>query len=200
MKAIDPRHLSQAEVYKLMTGLVVPRPIAWVSTQSINGIVNLAPFSSFTFVCHSPPMLAIGVDAKPDGDGLKDTARNILASGEFVVNVANWSQLAHLHASSAEYPTAVSEVEELGLRQLPSARIRTPRLADAAVSCECILERCLELGDGPNRLMIGRVVQFHVQDSLLSNGRIDSVALDPVSRLGGPIYAKLGPTVTMQRP
>ncbi len=199
MKAIDPRELSQPEIYKLMTGLVVPRPIAWVTTRSSSGIVNLAPFSSFTFVCHAPPMLAVGIDAKPDGDGLKDTARNILELGEFVVNVADWSQLAHLHASSAEFPADVSEVEQLGLSTLPSLRIRTPRLAEAAISCECVLEKCLELGRGPNRLMVGRVVQFHVRPTLWSDGRIDAVALDPVSRVGGPTYARLGPTVEMRR-
>lgn len=197
MRAFDPAHLTQAEIYKLMTGAVVPRPIAWVSTLSSAGVHNLAPFSSFTFVCHDPPMLAVGIDAKVGGDGLKDTARNILHRGEFVVHIADRSLLPALHASAEDVPPEVSELEFTGLTARPSRRLATPAVAEAPIAIECVLERCIELGRPPNRLMIGRVVQFLVREALLDGTRIDMDALDPLSRLGGPHYAGLGATVTM---
>lgn len=184
--------MTAAEVYKVMTGIVVPRPIAWVSTRSRSGGANLAPFSSFTFVSHSPPMLAIGVDAKPDGAGLKDTARNILDTREFVVHIADYSLLPPLHASAEEYPTGISEIDALGLRTVPSSQVGTPRLLDAPIAVECRLHRCIELGDGPTRLMIGDVLCFHVRNSLLSGGKIDTALLNPISRLAGPNYATIG--------
>lgn len=192
MKYLDPQTMTSAEVYKVMTGIVVPRPIAWVSTRSREGATNLAPFSSFTFVSHSPPMLAVGVDAKPDGADLKDTARNILETKEFVVHIADQSLLAPLHASAQDYPSAVSEIDALGLPTVASSRIGTPRLVDAPVAAECTLHRCIELGNGPTRLMIGKVLCFHVRDSLLSAGKIDTALLDPISRLAGPHYATIG--------
>lgn len=191
MTYLDPREMPAADIYKIMTGIVVPRPIAWVTTKSRQGVVNLAPFSSFTFVSHSPPMLAIGVDTKPDGSGLKDTARNILETQEFVVHIADRSLLPPLHASAEEYPTEISEIEVLGLRTLPASRIGTPRLADAPVAVECRLHRCIELGTGPTRLFIGEVQCFHVRDSLLAAGKIDTALLDPISRLAGPHYATI---------
>lgn len=195
MKYLDPQTMTSAEVYKVMTGIVVPRPIAWVSTRSRDGATNLAPFSSFTFVSHSPPMLAIGVDAKPDGAGLKDTARNILDTKEFVVHIADHALLAPLHASAQDYPSAVSEIDALGLPTVASSRIEAPRLVDAPVAVECTLHRCIELGNGPTRLMIGKVLCFHVRDSLLNAGKIDTVLLDPISRVGGPHYATIGKIV-----
>ena len=192
MKYLDPRTMTTAEVYKVMTGIVVPRPIAWVTTMSREGGANLAPFSSFTFVSHSPPMLAIGVDAKPDGSGLKDTARNILETREFVVHIADYPLLPPLHASAQEYPSGISEIDALGLQTVPSSHIGTPRLLDAPLAVECRLHRCIELGDGPTRLMIGDVLCFHVRDSLLSAGRIDTALLNPISRLAGPNYATVG--------
>lgn len=193
MHAIDPESLSGTEIYKLMTGAVVPRPVAWVGTRSSQGVMNLAPFSSFTFVCHDPPMLAIGIDARRAAfDGLKDTARNILDTGEFVVHMADHSQLAAVHASAQEVGADVSETALLGLATVASVRIATPRLAAAPVAMECVLHQCIELGNQPNRLMIGRVLQYHVRESVLQEGRIDSALLDPICRLGGSWYGRLG--------
>lgn len=197
MRAFDPTLLSQAEIYRLMTGVVVPRPIAWVTSLSMSGSVNAAPFSSFTFVCNDPPMLAIGIDAKPGGDGLKDTARNILHRGEFVVHIADHSMLDALHASAQDFPSEVSELEVTGQATRASTRIATPSIAQAPIAMECVLEQSIELGRRPHRLMIGRVLQFHVRGSLVNDGRIDAAALNPLSRLGGPHYSGIGPIVTM---
>jgi len=192
MTYLDPRTMTPSEIYKVMTGIVVPRPIAWVTTRSRQGHTNLAPFSSFTFVSHSPPMLAIGIDVKPDGTGMKDTARNIIDTGEFVVHIADHSLLLPLHASAQEYPADSSEIDALDLETMPSSQIETPRLMDAPIAVECRLHRCIELGQGPARLMIGDVLCFHVRDSLLDAGKIDTVLLDPISRLAGSNYAAVG--------
>lgn len=199
MIEFDPSTLDRAEIYKLMTGAVVPRPIAWVTSCSASSVVNLAPFSSFTFVCHDPPMLAIGVDIKPDGGGRKDTSRNIHASREFVVHIADHSLLGALHASAAELPPEMSELDLYGLQTAGSTRVSTPRVALAPIALECVLERALTLGRESSELLIGRVVYAHVHPSVLRDGRIDATALDPVCRLGGPNYASLGRVTSKER-
>jgi flavin reductase (DIM6/NTAB) family NADH-FMN oxidoreductase RutF len=191
----DASDLTLQQAYKLMTGVVVPRPIAWVSTLNAEGKINLAPFSAFTFVSHDPPMIAISVGMR-DGE-IKDTARNILAREEFVVNVANLALLDAVHQSSGDYPPEVSEVDVLGLAVHPSHHIQTPRIAQAPAALECRLHQCLELGREPSRLIIGEVLRFHVRDGLAVNNKIATAELDPLSRLGGPNYAALGQIFTV---
>lgn len=199
MLKIDPDPQTHQENYKLMTGLVVPRPIAWVSTLSPNGKVNLAPFSAFTFCCHKPPMITItcGLHEHDRKGQLKDTVINILRNGEFVVNIANQSLLAALHASSAVYPPDLSEVEALGLQTAESATIKTPRLANAPAALECRLHSTIELGEAGDRILIGQVKMFQVADHLLRKGKVDTRELNPIARLGGPNYAVLGEIITM---
>ena len=187
---IDPKTLDAEQSYKLLTGIVVPRPIAWVTTMSSQGTVNLAPFSAFTFVSPKPPMLAISIGHK--AGVYKDTLRNILASEEFVVHIANQSQLDALHLSAVEHPSDVSEVEHLGLRTLPSEEIGVPRLAAAPIAMECRFRSCLEFGETRSRLVVGEVVRYHLQDGLARDGKIDTAALDPIARVAGPVYARLG--------
>lgn len=199
MIQVDPDPQTHQENYKLMTGLVVPRPIAWVTTLSPDGKVNLAPFSAFTFCCHKPPMITITVGLHEyDRRGeLKDTVVNILREREFVVNIANQTLLEALHASSAVYPADLSEVEALGLSTCNSATIRTPRLADAPAALECRLHSTIELGEAGDRIVIGRVQMFQVADHLIRNGKVDTRELNPIARLGGPNYAVLGEILTM---
>ncbi len=193
---VDPSALSAEENYKLLTGMIVPRPIAWVTTLGSAGQVNAAPFSAFTLVSNKPPMVAISIGRKL-GE-LKDTARNIAARREFVVNIAHQGLLEPLHQSAIEYPETVSEVELLNLRTCPSHRVQTPGLADAPVRMECVLHTVLELGEARSQLVIGEVVTFEIRDGLLVNGKIDTRALDPICRLGGPLYATLGEVITQQ--
>ncbi len=122
---IDPEPQTFLQNYKIMTGLVVPRPIAWITTLSPNGKVNLAPFSAFTFCSHKPPMITFtaGLRENELKGEFKDTVANILRNREFVVNIANNALLNELHASSAEYPPGESEVEILGLETAPSAKV-----------------------------------------------------------------------------
>jgi flavin reductase (DIM6/NTAB) family NADH-FMN oxidoreductase RutF len=193
---IDPAYLDAETAYRLITGVVVPRPIAWVTSLSRSGIVNLAPFSAFTFVSPKPPMLAISVGRK--GGIYKDTAQNILNNEEYVVHIADSSLMNAVHESSTEHPPDVSEVEELRLSTLPGERIKVPRLAAAPIAMECRFRQCLEFGETRSRLIVGEVLVFHIKDGLLQNGKIETEALDPIARIAGPRYAKLGKIVTLK--
>lgn len=193
---IDPAYLDAETAYRLITGVVVPRPIAWVTSLSGSGVVNLAPFSAFTFVSPKPPMLAISVGRK--GGTYKDTAQNILNNEEYVVHIADSSLMTAVHESSTEHPPDISEVEELRLSTVPGERIKVPRLAVAPVAMECRFRQCLEFGETRSRLIIGEVLVFHIRDGLLNNGKIETEALDPIARIAGPRYAKLGEIVTLK--
>jgi len=193
---VDPKTLSADESYKLLTGVVVPRPVAWVTTIAENGGINLAPFSTFTFVSPKPPMLAFSVGQR--GGIYKDTARNILANEEYVVHIADRALIEAVHGSAVEHPPDVSEVEMLALATEPSLHVKPPRVAAAPIAMECRLRQCLEFGETRSRLIVGEVVAFHFRDGLMQGGKIDSKALDPLCRLAGPNYATLGDIVTMQ--
>lgn len=193
---IDPAYLDAETAYRLITGVVVPRPIAWVTSLSDGGVVNLAPFSAFTFVAPKPPMLAISVGRK--GKTYKDTAQNILNNEEYVVHVVDSSLMNAVHESSTEHPPDVSEVEELRLSTLPGERIKVPRLAAAPIAMECRFRQCLEFGETRSRLIVGEVLVFHIRDGLLNNGKIETEALDPIARIAGPRYARLGEIVTLK--
>jgi len=187
---VDALGLDTAEAYRLLVGCVVPRPIAWITTVDADGRVNAAPFSSYNYVATDPPMLAVNITSK--GDILKDTARNIRESREFVVNVADVSTMAAMHASASEYPPDVSETDALNIELLPSTRVRPPRIAASPVQMECKLDQFIVLGKGRNTLYIGEVVAFHLATDIYDGQRVDSVALNPIARLGGPYYAALG--------
>ena len=193
---IDPAYLDAETAYRLITGVVVPRPIAWVTSLSATGVLNLAPFSAFMFVSPKPPMLAISVGRK--GNIYKDTAQNILNNEEYVVHIADSSLMKAVHESSTEHPPDVSEVEELRLSTLPGERIKVPRLAAAPIAMECRFRQCLEFGETRSRLIVGEVLVFHIRDGLLQNGKIETEALDPIARIAGPRYAKLGEIVTLK--
>jgi flavin reductase (DIM6/NTAB) family NADH-FMN oxidoreductase RutF len=193
---IDPAYLDPETAYRLITGVVVPRPIAWVTSLSATGVLNLAPFSAFMFVSPKPPMLAISVGRK--GGIYKDTAQNILNNEEYVVHIADSSLMTAVHESSTEHPPDVSEVEELRLSTLPGERIKVPRLAAAPIAMECRFRQCLEFGETRSRLIIGEVLVFHIRDGLLQNGKIETEALDPIARIAGPRYAKLGEITTLK--
>ena len=193
---IDPSDLAAEQACRLLTGIVVPRPIAWVTTLSGDGVVNLAPFSAFTFVSPTPPMLAISVGRK--AGVYKDTAHNILNNEEFVVHIADSSLMNAVHESSTEHPPDVSEVEQLNLETLPSEHVKVPRLAVAPIAMECRFRQCLEFGETRSRLLVGEVLVFHIRDGLLNNGKIETEALDPIARIGGPRYASLGEIFTLK--
>lgn len=193
---VEPQTLSAQQSYRLLTGIVVPRPIAWVSTLNAGGTVNLAPFSAFTFVSPKPPMIGISIGRK--AGVYKDTARNILANEHYVVHIADRTLLEKLHASSEEFPEDVSEAEQLDIETIPSDLVATPRIAAAPVAMECRLRHMNEYGDTRSRFIVGEIVRFHVRDGLVRDGKIETSELDPICRLAGPNYADLGEIVTMR--
>lgn len=174
--------------------VIIPRPVAWVSTVSTDDVPNLAPFSFFGGICSDPPMLYINVSRRQGR--LKDTAANIMATREFVVHTCNVSQAEAMVQTAGSYPPEIDEFEVVGLTTIPSERVHPPRLAEASVAMECKLEKTLELGEGPASIFIGKVVLFHVKESLLQGTgegpEVDIEALDPIARLSGSSYAKLG--------
>ncbi|MGE4239206.1 flavin reductase family protein [Ramlibacter sp.] len=188
--------LNNAEMYKLLTGVVVPRPIAWITTMSEAGVVNLAPFSAFTYVCSRPPMLGFNCGQRTPGVR-KDTARNIFANREYVVHVVDNSLLHVMHESSEEHPPEVSEPDLLGLEYIPSVHVKVPRLVAPRVAMECRFHDSMRLGERAE-FIVGEVVLFHVRDDIIVNGKIETEKLDPVARLGGPRYATLGPVQTLR--
>jgi len=194
--SLQAASLTPEAIYRLMSGIVVPRPIAWITTLSEDGVVNLAPFSCFTFVSNKPPLLGINIGRK--ASRRKDTGANIHAVREFVVNIGDASHMAAIHESSAEHAPDISEAELLGLALLPSETVRVPRLAHVPVSMECKLDRVIEFGQTGAEFIVGEVTVFHVRDSLMHDGKIDTRALDPVCRIGGPNYARLGEIVTLR--
>ena len=184
---IDPATHSHADNYKLMTNLVVPRPIAWVSTISQAGLINLAPFSFFNAVASDPPYVVVSIGRRDNGTA-KDTATNIAENGEFVVNLVSESLLMAMNISAADFPPDRSELEAVGLVAAPSVRIGPPRVAAAQASLECKLFRSVALGT--NTLFIGEVVMFHVADALVGpHLHLDGFA--PIGRMGSPsVYCR----------
>ncbi len=184
---IDPALQTPAENYKLLTNLVVPRPIAWVSTLSPSGVVNLAPFSFFNAIGSEPPYLMVSVGLNDKGEA-KDTAKNIAASGEFVVNMVTEDLFAAMNISAADFPPDQSESEAAQLQTAASVHIRTPRVALSSVSFECKLVSAQPLGK--NTLFIGEVLMFHVADHLIGP-RLRINDFSPIGRLGSPsVYCR----------
>jgi flavin reductase (DIM6/NTAB) family NADH-FMN oxidoreductase RutF len=184
---IDPSQHCNADNYKLITNLVVPRPIAWVTSLNDEGLINLAPFSFFNAVGSDPLYIVIGIGNRDEGNP-KDTARNIQASGDFVVNLVTEELLDAMNVSAADFPADESELTAAKLHAAPSARVKSPRLAEAQASLECKLFQAQPLGT--NTLIIGEVVMFHVADHLIGPRlRVNNFA--PIGRLGSPsVYCR----------
>jgi flavin reductase (DIM6/NTAB) family NADH-FMN oxidoreductase RutF len=181
---IDPQSNTSQDNYKLLTNLVVPRPIAWVTSQNNQGTINLAPFSFFNAIGSNPLYLIISIGNKDDGT-MKDTGVNILARGEFVVNLVTEELLTAMNISAANFPAAESELTAAGLHPAASKQIQVPRVAEAQASLECILHSQQSLGN--TTLIIGQVVMFHVADHLVGD-RFHINNFAPIGRLGSPAY------------
>jgi flavin reductase (DIM6/NTAB) family NADH-FMN oxidoreductase RutF len=181
---IDSSTLDSTSSYKLLIGSILPRAIGWVSTQSKNGVDNLAPISFFTAVGRKPPMVSLTLQPRSDGVTLKDTFVNIRDTGEFVVNMVTLPHADEMHRSAFEFAPNVDEFTAVGLDREPSVVVRPPRIQGAPISMECRLDRIIPMGSVGDHVVFGEVLRFHVRDDIyLPGGRIDTAALQPVGRL-----------------
>lgn len=201
MATFDPSKLSPREVYGLLTDVVVPRPIAWVSTVDAEGRTNLAPYSFFNGVCIHPALVMVSCARRGDGSK-KDTARNAEQTGEMVIHVVTAELAEAMNQSSADHPPGVSEIDVGNLATTPSERVRPPRLADARVALECKLLEVIHPGGQPVDMLIGEIVCLHVRDDIARHDPpgVDPRRLDAVGRLGGNAYTHVREIFDMERP
>jgi flavin reductase (DIM6/NTAB) family NADH-FMN oxidoreductase RutF len=180
--------VSAHERYKLLIGLVIPRPIAWISTWSANGVANCAPFSFFNVFSEDPPLCVIGINPRSDGV-MKHSLKNIRRTGEFVVNLVDEATANAMHLSSKEFPETVSEFEQTGLTTGPSLMVRHPRIAEAAASFECRLYQLLEIS-GTRQLVLGEMLLVHARDGVIDpqSKRISEEHYRPIGRLFADRY------------
>ena len=177
----------------LLNELVAPRPIGWISTVNLEGVANLAPFSHFNVVSSSPPAVMFSANTPLDRER-KDTVANVLALGEFVVNIASFSLREQMVASSVPVPFGTDEFAVVGLEREPSVHVRPPRVAGTPASLECRLLQVVTIegrgdGESDSQVVFGRVVGIHMRDELVGpDGRFDTVRAEPVARLGGHRY------------
>ncbi|OGL58270.1 MAG: hypothetical protein A3J27_01145 [Candidatus Tectomicrobia bacterium RIFCSPLOWO2_12_FULL_69_37] len=201
-RVIDPAGLDRRQIYRLLVGSIVPRPIAWVSSISQAGVHNLAPFSFFTCVCHYPPMISLSVGVR--GGDYKHTTQNILETRGFVVHAVTNGLEEQMNVCSGDFPPGVSEFEMAGLTPVPSDFVPAPRVAEASLAMECRLHTLLTLGDPqhPTHLIIGEILRWHVREDVTAEeGKyIDPVKLQPVGRLAGNHYCRTQDVFFMQRP
>lgn len=198
----NPDELHQKEVYKLLTGLIIPRPIAWVSTINDEGIPNLAPFSYFNAVGDDPPHVMISISR--GGHLNKDTLNNILKNNEFVVNLVTEELADKMNSTAHPLPPHESEFVFANVDSAVSTKVKPPLVAKSPVSMECIMVHHYNLEqhkNGGSTIIIGRVVQFHVQEGILDeNFHVKVDNYKPISRLAGANYAKLGELFSIKRP
>jgi flavin reductase (DIM6/NTAB) family NADH-FMN oxidoreductase RutF len=189
---IQPDTLPWSEAYKLMTGAIQPRPIAFVSTIDEEGQANLAPFSFFTAICADPMMICFSPMRKETDGGKKDTLRNIEKTREFVVNIVGEKIVHQMNDCAIEFGPEVDEFEEAGLTKVQSEIVKPPLVEESDVQLECVLHEILHFGEKPGAgsLVIGQVVNVHVKDELYHDGKIDVNKLEPIGRLAGPLYTR----------
>ncbi|TAA72394.1 flavin reductase family protein [Planococcus salinarum] len=196
MLSFDPYQQTDRENYKLLIGSVIPRPIAFVTSKSEQGIVNAAPFSYFNLVSSNPPMLSVSVQRQ--GGQKKDTARNILSGKEFVVHVVDEENVFEINETSASLPPDQSEIDVTKLTLVDSEEVGVPAVVQSKIRFECVLHQAVDLPGAD--LLIGRIVRIHVDEAIYKEGRINADLLKPVSRLAGTNYAKLGEVFSLKRP
>lgn len=190
MKTMDPAELSGRDVYGLLTGLVVPRPIALVTTESREGVLNCAPFSFYQGVCGSPPIISLSIAR--NRKGLKDTFRNILLNSEFVVHTPRTEHLNTVEKAAESVGPDVSEVEAMDLNPVESEKIDVQGLEEMPVRMECRLHDQFPVAGGKVTVVYGEVVYFHIDDEILDGDEVDYDELDPLARLGPNAYTNLG--------
>lgn len=199
---IDPSDLTPPEVYRLLLHHVAPRPIAFVSTLSKEGVPNLAPFSFFMAGGSNPPSVVVSPTNNRHGQP-KDTLVNIRDTGEYTISVVSYFMAERMNQASADYPYGVSEWEKAGFVPAPSVKVKPARVAESLMAMECRLFQIVEHGGGPisANYIIGEVLYFHVARSLLlPDGRIDATRVDYIGRMGGDWYVRARPDAMFEMP
>ncbi|MGC8942205.1 MAG: flavin reductase family protein [Sulfurihydrogenibium sp.] len=183
---IDTKNLSEDKIYKIMISTIAPRPIAWISTVSKDGIYNIAPFSFYMGVSSSPPLVAVSI-GKRDDDRKKDTWKNIEETGEFVINVVTYDLVEKMNVTAAPFEDYVDEFQEAGLTPLPSDLVKAPRIKESPINIECKKFMILDIAD--MGLVFGEILRYHIDDTLLNEkGYVDNKKIKLVGRLGGADY------------
>ena len=201
MKKIKAETLSDMQNYKLLSGSIIPRPIAFVTTQNLKGDINAVPFSFFNVVNHTSPMIAIAVQ-RTKGNR-KDTSINIEQSGEFVVHITDEAIVNDVNETAAPLEYGVNELKRTSLSMIDSDLIKVPAIKEAKVRFECKLHQIVQLGnkDNGSDLIIGEIVMYHIDEEVyFEDSKIDANQLNPVARLAGNDYSLLGQTFTVNRP
>jgi flavin reductase (DIM6/NTAB) family NADH-FMN oxidoreductase RutF len=199
---LDFETLTPRDAYSWMIHAITPRPIAWVSTVSTAGKTNLAPFSFFQGVCSKPPMLMFVGSTDRHGKQ-KDSVINVRQVPEFVVNFVPYALAETMNHTAAPLPHGESEFEAFGIPTAASTKVRPPRVASSPVAFECVLDRIVDLGDGPSgsSVVFGRIVHAHVADAILGDdGLIDPRKLDTIGRMGGDLYTRTTELFSITRP
>jgi flavin reductase (DIM6/NTAB) family NADH-FMN oxidoreductase RutF len=197
--AVDPASVPPANTYKLLIGTVVPRPIAFVSTLSPEGVPNLAPFSFFNVICANPPVVSFACGTR---EPPKDTLANVRATGEFVVNIVTEEIAERMNLCSGEYEADVDEFQVSGLTPVASELIRPPAVFESPVNMECKVMQIIDVSTRPlgGSLVIGEVVRFHIHSGIFENFRVDPSKLQAIGRMGGAGYTRTRDRFEMIRP
>ncbi len=189
---VGPEDFSSRDFYLLMTALVIPRPIGWISTISASGLRNVAPYSYFNLMGSDPFYVAFG------STGEKDNLTNLRQVPEFVANIVSMDMIEKMNFTSADFPPDEDEFAWAGLTALPAAKVRPARVGEAKAHLECEVVQIID--DRNTHIVLGRVIHAHVDPSVWKNGRVDPRLLDPVCRLSGSAYGSLGEIVNVARP
>ncbi|MSP85365.1 MAG: flavin reductase family protein [Flavobacteriaceae bacterium] len=197
----DPQELEQTAIYKLLTGIVIPRPIGWISTMSEDGILNLAPFSYFNAVGDDPPHVMFSTVRSNNSN--KDTLNNVLATKQFVVNMVTEDLVEQMNMTSQPIPANESEFELAGLTPIASLKVKPARVKECKITMECELVHHYTLENsksGGATIIIGKIVMFHIDKRvLLDNYKINLDTYKPIARLAGSNYSKLGEIFSVKR-
>jgi flavin reductase (DIM6/NTAB) family NADH-FMN oxidoreductase RutF len=202
MLSFDPGSASTGDIYKLMVGSIVPRPIALVSSIDQGNVRNLAPFSYFTACSSNPPVVVFCPINRPAPPMAKDTLRNVLETREFVVNIVSEDFVERMNACAAQVGPEVDEFELSGLTPLASDLVRPPRVAESQIHMECRLLQVVQVSDRPGggTLVLGEVLRFHLREGLVENFRVDPDKLRAVGRMAGSTYVRTNDRFDLERP
>jgi len=193
INSIDPNSISQQELHGYLLSAVAPRPICFASTIDTNGNVNLSPFSYFNLFSVNPPIMIFSPSRRGRDNTTKHTLENVLEVKETVINIVNYDMVEQMSLSSTEYDEGVNEFVKAGFTQVPSDKVKPPRVGEAPVAFECVVDKVIALGDGPGagNLVLAKVVQIHVKKAYLdAEGNLDTPKLDLVARMGGNWYCR----------